>query len=486
MDLKRRLDALRREAGLGRSDDTQVPARGHPAAGRVAQAVDAGTGSAPPNTAIRARLERLAGRSPSLPSEAPGTREQRRDGTTPAPEADWRGHGAIGRAATRFGATVGRQGARGTAPSAAGLAEWLGGQVVAEHLVLVETVLPLHERHGRRVLAEALQPLWPLVPLPGVRAEGFGGEPASSTEPSEVKVLGIDTETTGLAGGAGTAAFMVGVAEAGPDGVRLRQWLLTAFSGEAAMLAEVERSLSSADLLVSYNGKTFDLPLLRDRRRLQRAPALPELPHLDLLHPTRRLFRAVWPDCRLATAEQRLLGLSREDDLPGSEAPRAWRDYLAGGPPDDLGRVLRHNALDVLSLLLLGPALTRALQAPAAFRADPLAAADIWERNGDRGRALAVLEDSRAQLDTRGELELAWALRRVGRWAEAKKIWERLARDGCPEAVERLAKYHEHVCRDWSRALEYAARLEDGPEVRHRRDRLKRRLGTPQGRLDFS
>ena len=252
------------------------------------------------------------------------------------------------------------------------------------------------------------------------------------------------------------------------------------------MLAEVERSLSSADLLVSYNGKTFDIPLLRDRCRLLRAPALPEPPHLDLLYPTRRLFRSVWPDCRLATAEQRLLGLVREDDLPGSEAPRAWRDYLVGGSSDVLARVLRHNALDVLSLLLLGPALTRALNNPPAFNADPLAATEIWERNGDRKRALAVLEDSRAQLDTRGKLALAWALRCSGRWADAEKIWEQLACEGCLEAVERLAKYHEHVCRDWSRALDYVLRLEDGPEVRHRRDRLKRRLGAPQGRLDFS
>ncbi len=279
---------------------------------------------------------------------------------------------------------------------------------------------------------------------------------------------------------------MVGVAEAGPDGIRLRQWLLTAFAGEAAMLNELERSLSTTDLLVSYNGKTFDLPLLRDRRRLQRAAALPEPSHLDLLHPTRRLFRAAWPDCRLATAERHLLGLVRDNDLPGSEAPRAWRDYLAGGPPEDLGRVLRHNALDLLSLLLLGPALAHALRDPAAFGADPRAAAGLWERHGEFSRALAVLEGSRARLDTRGELELAWALRRAGRWPEAEKIWERLARDGCAEAVERLAKYHEHVRRDWSRALDYATRLADGPEGRHRRDRLQRRLGTPQGRLDFS
>ncbi|AHE97062.1 hypothetical protein THITH_00825 [Thioalkalivibrio paradoxus ARh 1] len=299
-------------------------------------------------------------------------------------------------------------------------------------------------------------------------------------------MLGIDTETTGLAGGTGTAAFMVGIAEPGLDGVRLRQWLLTAFAGEAAMLAELDAALAGAGLLVSYNGKTFDLPLLRDRRRLQRAPAFPEPPHLDLLHPTRRLFRGVWPDCRLVTAEQRLLGLFREDDLPGSEAPRAWRDYLAGGTPDDLGRVLRHNALDVLSLLLLGPVLARALHDPLGFGADPLAAADAWSRRGESRRALTVLERARHGLDVRGALELARRLRRAGRWTEAVAVWERLAQSGCPEAVESLAKYHEHVRRDWETALDYTARLGEGPEARRRRGRLERRRGGVQGRLDLA
>jgi len=338
--------------------------------------------------------------------------------------------------------------------------------VIARHLILVESRLPLETRHGRVRLADSLQPVWPL-------AAGHGS------------IAGVDTETTGLSGGTGTTAFMIGIAQAEPEHVRVRQWLLTGFAGEAAMLVELAEVLAGVDLMLSYNGKSFDLPLLRDRRRLQRVPALPEPPHLDLLHPTRRLFRNAWPDCRLGTAEQRLLGLNREDDLPGSEAPRAWRDYLAGGHADDLERVLRHNALDVLSLLVLGPALTRVLRDPAAFAADPVAAAEIWKRSGDREQALSVLAGSRDRLDTRGELELAWALRRAGRWTEAAAIWERLAGDGCVEAMERLAKYHEHVRRDWSRALVYASRLEEGPESRRRRRRLVRRLSPDQGRLDL-
>jgi uncharacterized protein len=346
------------------------------------------------------------------------------------------------------------------------LAQRLGGEVVARHLILVERFLPLDTRHGVVRLADSLQPVWPLAAAPG-------------------SVAGIDTETTGLAGGTGTTAFMIGIAQAEPGSVRVRQWLLTGFAGEAAMLAECAGVLAGTDLMVSYNGKSFDLPLLRDRRRLQRGPALPEPPHLDLLHPTRRLFRKTWPDCRLATAERRLLGLTRADDLPGSEAPRAWRDYLAGAPADDLARVLRHNLLDVLSLLVLGPALVRALHDPPALGADPRAAAQTWNRCGERDRALAVLVASRNRLDTRGELELAWALRGAGHWAEAAAIWERLAHEGCAEAMERLAKYHEHVRRDWSRALVYASRLEEDPDARHRRRRLVRRLSPGQGRLDL-
>lgn len=340
--------------------------------------------------------------------------------------------------------------------------------MVAEHVVLVETLLPLDTRHGRRPLADALEPLWPLANVyPGVR------------------VLAIDTETTGLAGGTGTAAFMIGIAVAEPGGVRLRQWVLTAFAGEAAMLDALASSLVAADLMVSYNGKTFDLPLLRDRRRLQRGPTLPEPPHLDLLYPTRRLFRKAWPDCRLATSERWLLGLIREDDLPGSEAPRAWRDHLAGAPSDALAGVLRHNALDVLSLLALGPALVRSLREPVSWGADAHAAAAIWARCGERGRALSVLEAARERLDAQGALELARVLRGAGRVSEAAAIWERLAGDGNTEAAERLAKYHEHVRRDWTRALDYARLLDQGPDARHRRRRLERRLAAGQGRLDL-
>lgn len=449
MNLKNRLEVLRRQAGAHPDPAAAVPAGSGDAEAPSGPARTGETAATQPPGALRSRLERLGGRAAESHGPCAGSREP---GSDPA-------QGPYGPARA-----AGRQRFGRREPTAV-LAQRLGGEVVAPHLILVEKRLPLDTRHGDVRLADSLQPVWPLAATPGT-------------------VAGIDTETTGLAGGTGTTAFMIGIAQAEPGSIRVRQWLLTGFAGEAAMLAECAGVLAGTDLMVSYNGKSFDLPLLRDRRRLQRGSALPEPPHLDLLHPTRRLFRNSWPDCRLATAERRLLGLIRADDLPGSEAPRAWRDYLAGAPADDLARVLRHNVLDVLSLLVLGPALVRALSDPAAFAADPLAVAETWNRSGERARALAVLAGCRDRLDTRGELELAWALRRAGRWSEATAIWERLAQGGCAEAIERLAKYHEHVRRDWSRALVYASRLED-PEAQRRRRRLVRRLRPGQGRLDL-
>ena len=109
--------------------------------------------------------------------------------------------------------------------------------------------------------------------------------------------------------------------------------------------------LSPGTVLVSYNGRSYDAPLLKARYRLARLPCpLAPLPHLDLLHPVRRRYRGRWENCRLATIERRVLQVLREDDLPGSEAPRAWRDYLQGGSATDLRRVLAHNHTDVRTL----------------------------------------------------------------------------------------------------------------------------------------
>jgi len=174
------------------------------------------------------------------------------------------------------------------------------------------------------------------------------------TDVARGDVLCFDTETTGLAGGTGTRAFMVGAADLVDGRLRIRQLLATTLAAEQAMLEAFAAWLRPGTVLVSYNGRSYDAPLLKARYRLARLPCpITPLAHLDLLHPARRRWRGRWENCRLATIEHRVLGVLREDDLPGSEAPRAWRDYLLGGPATDLRRVLAHNHTDVRSLMQL-------------------------------------------------------------------------------------------------------------------------------------
>lgn len=164
-------------------------------------------------------------------------------------------------------------------------------------------------------------------------------------------MLFFDTETTGLSGGTGTRAFMVGASDFVPGGLRVRQLLITHLSAEPAMLREFSRWLAEDTRLVSYNGRCYDAPLLAARYLLARqGTPLAGIEHLDLLFPTRRRYRGVWENCRLATIERNALGIVREDDLPGSEAPGAWLQYLRGGDAGLLRRVLQHNFQDVVTL----------------------------------------------------------------------------------------------------------------------------------------
>ena len=164
-------------------------------------------------------------------------------------------------------------------------------------------------------------------------------------------LLHFDTETTGLAGGTGTRAFMIGAADWHDGRFRIRQLTITSMAAETAMLRTFASWLADDTVLVSYNGKCYDSPLLKTRYRLARLPdPLSGLGHLDLLHPVRRHWKGQWENCRLATAERELLGVVREDDLPGSEAPAAWLTYLRGGSARNLRRVLAHNNQDLKSL----------------------------------------------------------------------------------------------------------------------------------------
>jgi hypothetical protein len=342
---------------------------------------------------------------------------------------------------------------------AAALAHRLGGECIAAGVIRIRQRVPLAGNLGSVALNTL--PARPRLP----------GESGSSR-----RNVYIDTETTGLSGGSGTLAFLVGVATIETDALEVTQWLITRFAAEAAALSAFAQTLSAADRLVSYNGKSYDLPLLIGRFRMQGLqPAFEGLAHLDLLHPVRRLFGKRWHDCRLLSVEENLLGFRRVDDLPGSEAPAAWFDYLRSGQAAQLIRVVDHNRQDIISLAIAHAVLAQAITQPGDFDVD-LHALARWLCDSDAGHACALLQAHAGTLCDDGKRLLAQLLRRAGHWSQAVAVWETLAAAGCIESIERLAKYHEHISKDLGAAKRCCDRLPATPAIQHRRRRIDRKI----------
>jgi uncharacterized protein YprB with RNaseH-like and TPR domain len=307
----------------------------------------------------------------------------------------------------------------------------------------------------------------PIVALPDASA---GGDPS--------RYLYLDTETTGLSGGTGTLAFLVGIAGLERDALLLTQYLLTRFGAEPRLLHEIRSNWGSEAILVTFNGKSFDLPLLATRCRLADVDGpQPGQSHIDLLPLTRRAFARRWPACSLAQAENRLLGFSRVDDLPGSAAPQAWQDFLRRGRIGPLEGVVRHNRWDLVSLAALLPSLDRVWREPWRAGADTASLARAYLGRGRQQDALEVLQRSpETHRDAETVLLLARLFRRQGRWADAVTIWQHLAARDNPEALECLAKYHEHHTRCLATALSFAERLAEAPAGVRRQRRIRRKL----------
>jgi uncharacterized protein YprB with RNaseH-like and TPR domain len=216
---------------------------------------------------------------------------------------------------------------------------------IAHAITNLDRTLPGEEiAPGLRLISTTL----PSDPLPQTLCGAFDRRIA--TIPTD-NVLFFDTETTGLAGGTGTRAFMIGIAQWRCDALHVRQWLMTTLGAERDLLTAFADTLRADTILASYNGKSYDAPLLATRFRLSRMHnPLAGLDHIDLLYPTRRRYKGRWENCRLATIERQVLGIVREDDLPGSEAPAAWLGYLRGGSARNLRRVADHNRQDLVSL----------------------------------------------------------------------------------------------------------------------------------------
>jgi hypothetical protein len=336
--------------------------------------------------------------------------------------------------------------------------------------------------------------------------------------PARPPFVFFDLETTGLSGGAGTYAFLVGCASFdGDGGFVTRQYLMTRYADEQPLLAAVAAELSRAGALVSFNGKSFDAPVIETRYLFHRADwAAGGLPHLDVLHPARRFWGSACGHasgrerearsgreasasgggaprdindagtaCSLVALEQQVLGARRVSDVPGCEIPARYFQFIRSGDVRPLIAVLEHNRRDLLSLAGLTACLLHLVRLGAAGARDPreaFALGGVYARAGLEGRAREAYEraagvaidiDGVSGLNAvslvaikLGALRaLAIMARRARQYEDAAGFWRQLLDlPGCPppiarEATEALAVHHEHRVRDLAAAKTFAVRL---------------------------
>ncbi len=287
----------------------------------------------------------------------------------------------------------------------------------------------------------------------------------------------LDTETTGLAGGTGTYAFLVGLAWWDAGGLQAEQLLIRDFAEEHSMLHELAKHIAERPVLVTFNGKTFDWPLLESRFTMTRAIAKPKLAaHLDLLHPSRALWRLRLGSVRLIELERQVLdaprlGWHREEDVLSAMIPQYYFDYLRGGPATPLMGVIRHNQMDLRGLAALVAKIDELLTAehPSAQEFDSVdlfGLSKFLHRKGDRVRANAacahaVTRGLPTELRRQARRDLAQFAKRRGDHQEAATLWHDLAADPHTEsadaihACEQLAIHYERRAKDFPQAIEF-------------------------------
>ncbi len=282
---------------------------------------------------------------------------------------------------------------------------------------------------------------------------------------SNSSLLFLDTETTGL-GGTGTVAFLVGVGGLNSQGFTVKQYIIPDFSDEAAMLEDVLAQINEDCVVVTYNGSAFDLPILRDRMIINRvARELPHRLHVDLLHPTRRLFRRRLRDCSLTNIERELFRFHRTNDIPGYLVPSVYFDWLTDERADSVRDVLAHNRWDIVSLGFLAVHLVRAFQSDGQSLAhvdDLHSLSRLHDRRRDIDRVMTinkrVADLQAASLPADVLLFHAQAFKRAGELTEAVALWEILSslsgREAHRACIE-LAMYYEHQQTDLTHALAY-------------------------------
>ncbi|MEM7137773.1 MAG: ribonuclease H-like domain-containing protein [Myxococcota bacterium] len=360
-----------------------------------------------------------------------------------------------------------------------------GASETTEHgeVHLVDAYLEPHHHHGKSPVAAALE-----VNVP--RLAQLALDPSLEGVDMQ-RALYLDTETTGLAGGTGTVPFLIGIAWFEDESLRVQQLFLPELGREAPMLHWLRERVAQSSCVISFNGKAFDWPLLRNRFVMNRvkAPALP--PHLDLLHCARRVLRARLRSVRLVELERKVLGMVRQDDVSGALIPQLYFDYLDGGEVAPMAKVIEHNANDLIALAALVAKLVNHFD-EVHGEDDPrdhLAYAKIAEKTGDRERARSFVH---AAVEGGGEsactveacLLAATIARREGDTdGEGQALHAALdaSEDDLQLAAVRLAlsKHYEHRRKDLALALVHArgTALAEGDDASERRTaRLERRI----------
>jgi uncharacterized protein YprB with RNaseH-like and TPR domain len=371
-----------------------------------------------------------------------------------------------------------------------------GLPAAAEELARMVAATPVRSSHGHDCPA----------PLDSALRRLLSTFPVEALDPSQW--LFLDTETTGLAGGTGTYAFLVGLAWWDAGGLEVEQLFLRDYSEEHAVLETLAARIAERRVLVTFNGRAFDWPLLETRYRMtRRIQPFPPAAHLDLLHPARQLWRLKLGSVRLMELEQHVLApiaWHRDGDIPGALIPQAYFSYLRGGGPEALSQVFRHNQMDLRGLAALAARLLALLSDPEAATSDALELYGLSRLEQRRGAA----EDARRlyeralhaglpeEADRAARRELARLAKREQDFDRATELWEDIlgeTRDGL-DAYEQLAIYYEHRAGAPERALELTSKALTALRTawqrgsippaacRRYRERLNRRLERLEGR----
>jgi hypothetical protein len=303
------------------------------------------------------------------------------------------------------------------------------------------------------------------------RDEAFSKRMRSAlADPS--KWLFLDTETTGLSGGTGTYAFLIGLAWWDAGALQVEQLFMRDFGEEHAILHELAARLAERPVLVTFNGKSFDWPLLENRFTMTREIPVPRLAaHLDLLHPARALWKLRLGSVRLVELERHVLdarktGWHRQDDVLAALIPQHYFDYLRGGPAEPLAAVVRHNQMDLRGLAALVGRIDELLASEEGHNAEGL---DLFglsrylRQRGESQRAHSACTQAidlglPKEYDGQARHELARSAKRRGEHGKAAALWHELVKDerNGAHACEQLAIFYERKEKDFQRALEFA------------------------------